>query len=204
MKQIFFCANLILLLLFAETAAAERRYFLEEVEITIPDSWVDIGSQLDFLTDKQKIAAYRQRSAEGTLPLIRIIEVAAPGNERGMLSFSIKPCYRGDCPSPDALQGLNRNSKTTQMNQNLITNDGGKLLQDYGVSTEKGCGGFFVSRGQKIKAPFGGIFISKNKSFYRGNYVIDVSIGYAEAAAAEVIERTEAGLTSFRCRTDQH
>ncbi|MBE0502325.1 MAG: hypothetical protein IBX47_12895 [Desulfuromonadales bacterium] len=202
MKQIFFCANLILLmLLFAETASAERRYFLEEVEITIPDSWVDIGSQLDFLTDKQKIAAYRQRSAEGSLPLIRIIEVAAPGDERGMLSFSIRPCYRGDCPAPEALQVLNKNSKTTH--QNLITNDGGKLLQDYGVSTEKGCGGFFVSRGQKIKAPFGGIFISKSKSFYRGNYVIDVSIGYAEASAAEVIERTEAGLNSFRCRTNQ-
>ena len=190
---------ILLTLLLAGTASAERRYFLEGLEITIPDSWIDIDSQTDFLKNKEMISAYTHPSAEGSLPLVRIVEVAAPGNDRGMLTFSIKPCYRGECPSKEELQAQSKNGNGTKKNQKMIANDGGELLEDYGMSVKHGCGGYFVTRGQKVKAPFGGIFISKSKSFYKDNYVIGASSGYAGEASDEVIERTEAALNSFRC-----
>ena len=186
-------------LLLANPAAAERKYFIEGLEITIPDSWYDIDSQLDFLKDPDKIAAYTRPSREGTLPLVRIIEVAAPGNDRGMLTFSIKPCYRGECPSQEQLQNLSQTANKSRANQKLITNDGSKLLEDYGMSVTQGCGGYFVTRGQKVSTPFSGVFISKSKMFYKGSYVIGTSVGYAGNASAEVVERTEAALESFSC-----
>lgn len=181
------------------TASAEHKYFFKGLEITVPDTWIDIDSQKDFLKNPEKIARYTNYRGKERLPLIRILEVAAPGNERGMLTFSIKPCYRGECPSPEQLQALSESGKTTRENQKLITNDGSKLIEDYGMSVKPGCGGYFVSRGQKVKTPFGGIFISKNKIFYKDNYVIGASVGYAEKASAEVVERTEAALASFSC-----
>ncbi len=205
MKQLLMITMMILLpLLLAGTAAAERRYFLEGVEITIPDSWIDIDSDTAFLKDKEKIAAYTHPLAEGSLPLLRIIEVAAPGNERGMLTFSIKPCYRGECPSQQELQAQSKQGQQTKKNQKLIANDGSRLLEEYGTSVKQGCGGYFVTRGQKVKAPFGGIFISKSKSFYKDSYVIGASSGYAGNASDEVIERTEAALSSFRCTPARH
>lgn len=203
MNRILISTTLILMtLLITGTALAERRYFLEGLEITIPDNWIDIDSQTDFLKDPEKISAYTQPSAEGSLPLVRIVDVAAPSNDRGMLTFSIKPCYRGECPSQEELQGLSKSSKRKEKRQKLITNDGGELLESYGAVARHSCGGYFVRRGEKVKAPFGGIFISKSKSFYKNNYIIDASAGYAADASAEVIERTEAALNSFRCTTD--
>ena len=181
------------------TAAAEHKYFFKGLEITVPDTWIDIDSQKAFLKDQEKIALYTNYQGKERLPLIRILEVAAPGNERGMLTFSIKPCYRGECPSPEQLQTLSKSGKTTRENQKLITNDGSKLIEDYGMLVKPGCGGYFVSRGQIVKTPFGGIFISKNKMFYKDNYVIGASVGYAEKASVEVVERTEAALESFSC-----
>ncbi len=200
MKKNFLVAVVVMAtVLLANPAAAERKYFLEGLEITIPDSWYDIGSQTDFLKDQDKIAAYTQPSQEGSLPLVRIIEVAAPGNDRGMLTFSIKPCYRGECPSQEQLKKQSKASKTVRENQQLITNDGSKLLEDYGRSVKPGCGGHFVTRGQKVSTSFSGVFISKSKMFYKGSYVIGVSVGYAGDASAEVVERTEAALKSFSC-----
>ena len=200
MKRILINTTLILMaLLIAGTASAERKHFIEGLEITIPDTWINIDSQTDFLKDTKKIAAYTRPSQEGSLPLVRIVEVAAPGNERGMLTFSIKPCYRGECPSQEQLQNQSQANTSTRRNQKLITNDGGELLEDYGMSVKQGCGGFFVTRGQKVKTPYGGIFISKSKSFYKGTYVISASAGYADKAAAAVVERTEAALDSFAC-----
>jgi hypothetical protein len=192
-------------LLFAVTASAERRYFIEGLEITVPNNWIDIDSQTDFLKDKNKIKAYTHPSPEGSLPLVRIIEVAAPSNERGMLTFSIKPCYRGECPTKEQLQSLSKAGSASKKNRNskkLLTNDGSKLLENFGVSAKPGCGGYFVSRGQKVKTPFGGVFISKSKAFYKNSYVIETSSGYAENASDEVVERTEAALNSFRCTDD--
>jgi hypothetical protein len=203
MKQTFIGTTLILIILLcAGTAAAERRYFLKGLEITIPDTWIDIDSQTDFLKNKKMIEAYTHPSAEGSLPLVRIVDVAAPGNDRGMLTFSIKPCYRGECPTKEELQAQSNIGKVALKNQKLITNDGSELLEDYGISVEQGCGGYFMTRGQKVKAPFGGIFISKSKTFYKDSYVIAASSGYAEEASDEVIERTEAALSSFRCTID--
>lgn len=200
MKHILLHSALILLaLVCAGSACAERKYFLEGLEITIPDTWIDIDSQLDFLKDPQKIKAYTSPSPEGSLPLVRIVEVAAPSNERGMLTFSIKPCYRGECPSQEQLQSLSRSKQPNHGRQKLITNDGSKLLEDYGMTVQAGCGGYFVTRGQKVETPFSGVFISKSKMFYRGNYVIGTSAGYAGKASAEVVERTEAALDSFTC-----
>ena len=141
MKYILLNTTLILLvLLCAGTASAERKYFLEGLEITIPDSWYDIDSQTEFLKDNNKIAAYTNPSKEGSLPLVRIVEVAAPGNDRGMLTFSIKPCYRGECPSQEQLSSLSKTGKTTSENQKLIANDGSKLLEEYGMTVKPGCG----------------------------------------------------------------
>jgi hypothetical protein len=201
MKQTLI-STILMTLLLAGTAAAERRYFLEGLEITIPDTWIDIDSQTDFLKNKKLIETYTQPSAEGSLPLVRIIEVAAPGNDRGMLTFSIKPCYRGECPTKKELQAQSKTVKVASKNQKLITDDGSELLEDYGISVEQGCAGYFVTRGQKVKAPFGGVFISKSKTYYRNNYVINASAGYAEEASDEVVERTEAALNSFKCTTD--
>ena len=186
-------------LLSVTTACAERKYFLEGLEITIPDSWYDIDSQTEFLKDKNKIAAYTQPSQEGSLPLVRIVEVAAPGNDRGMLTFTIKPCYRGECPSQEQLKQLSKTGKPTLENQKLIANDGSKLLENYGMLVKQGCGGYFVTRGQKVSTPFSGVFISKSKMFYRGSYVIGASAGYSGDASTEVVERTEAALDSFSC-----
>lgn len=200
MKHFLLCFALILMTLgLAATARAERKYFLEGLEITIPDTWIDIDSQTEFLKNRQKIKAYTTPSPEGSLPLVRIVEVAAPGDERGMLTFSIKPCYRGECPSQEELRTMSLTGKIAHKNQKLITNDGSKLLEDYGMRVEPGCGGYFVTRGQKVETPFSGVFISKSKMFYRGNYVIATSAGYADKAADEVIERTEAALNSFTC-----
>lgn len=187
------------LFLSVSPASAERKYFLEGLEITIPDTWFDIDSQKDFLKDKKKIAQYTTHQGDERLPLVRILEVAAPGNERGMLTFSIKPCYRGECPPKEQLQRLSQAGTTKPKNVKLITNDGSKLIEDYGMSVKPGCGGYFVLRGQKVEAPFGGIFISKSKMFYKNNYVIGTSVGYAGDASAEVVERTEAALHSFSC-----
>lgn len=203
MNRILISTTLILMtLLITGTASAERRYFLEGLEITIPDNWIDIDSQTDFLKDPKQISAYTKPSAEVRLPLVRIVDVAAPSNDRGMLTFSIKPCYRGECPSQEELQAISKVGKRPQKRQKLITNDGGELLESYGAVARQSCGGYFVTRGEKVKAPFGGVFISKSKSFYKNSYVIDASAGYAANASAEVIERTEAALNSFRCTTD--
>lgn len=182
-------------------ASAERKYFFEGLEITVPDTWIDIDSQTGFLKDKEKIARYTRQQGREELPLVRIVEVAAPGNDRGMLTFSIKPCYRGECPSKGELRRLSQSTKVrkNRLSKGLVTNDGSKLIEDYGMSVKPGCGGYFVSRGQKVLTPFSGVFISKSKMFYRDNYVVGASVGYAEKTSAEVIERTEAALQSFSC-----
>jgi hypothetical protein len=204
MKQTMIRITLICsILLIAITASAERRYSLEEVEITIPDNWIDIDSQTEFLNNEQLIAAYTNPLPGGSLPLIRILDIAAPGNERGMLTFSIRPCYRGECPSQTELQSQSKTGAHTEKNQKLITDDGSQLLENYGTAVSQGCGGYFASQGQKVKLPFGGVFISKSKTFYKDSYAIDVSAGYAEAASDDVIDRIEAALQNFKCTADK-
>lgn len=192
-----------LLSLHAVSAQAERKYLFAGLQATLPDTWIDIDSQVDFLRDRQRIAAYTAPGADEQLPLVRIVEVAAPGNERGMVTFSIKPCYRGECPDQDRLRKLSNRPAAGAADRQLLTADGSRLLDDFGTRVEPGCGGYFVERGQKVEARFGGIYISKQRMFYRDSYVVGVAIGYAEAAAPEVRERSEAALRSFSCASDR-